>query len=194
MKFDAIEKILFKVIDLVNIEKSLDKDKAIFFLRRLKEMLFMEKKNINNWENLENAALFSGLDSAVLQKQMKKEGFEDFQDDLELAKELGIRIFPTLIFERNGFETEILKGLKSYEIIEETILKYVPNAKKNLNLPKPEELFKLYNNMTEKEFAFLLNLTQDSADLELRNLQSRGLISKVNVKEISYWQSQQKLK
>ena len=194
MKFDAIEKILFKVIDLVNIEKSLDKDKAIFFLRRLKEMLFMEKKNINNWENLENAALFSGLDSAVLQKQMKKEGFEDFQDDLELAKELDIRIFPTLIFERNGFETEILKGLKSYEIIEETILKYVPNAKKNLNLPKPEELFKLYNNMTEKEFAFLLNLTQDSADLELRNLQSRGLISKVNVKEISYWQSQQKLK
>ena len=194
MKFDAIEKILFKVIDLVNIEKSLDKDKAIFFLRRLKEMLFMEKKNINNWENLENAALFSGLDSAVLQKQMKKEGFEDFQDDLELAKELDIRIFPTLIFERNGFETEILKGLKSYEIIEETILKYVPNAKKNLNLPKPEELFKLYNNMTEKEFAFLLNLTQDSADLELRNLQSRGLISKVNVKEVSYWQSQQKLK
>ena len=194
MKFDTIEKILFKVIDLVNIEKSLDKDKAIFFLRRLKEMLFMEKKNINNWENLENAALFSGLDSAVLQKQMKKEGFEDFQDDLELAKELDIRIFPTLIFERNGFETEILKGLKSYEIIEETILKYVPNAKKNLNLPKPEELFKLYNNMTEKEFAFLLNLTQDSADLELRNLQSRGLISKVNVKEVSYWQSQQKLK
>ena len=194
LKFDAIEKILFKVIDLVNIEKSLDKDKAIFFLRRLKEMLFMEKKNINNWENLENAALFSGLDSAVLQKQMKKEGFEDFQDDLELAKELGIRIFPTLIFERNGFETEILKGLKSYEIIEETILKYVPNAKKNLNLPKPEELFKLYNNMTEKEFAFLLNLTQDSADLELRNLQSRGLISKVNVKEVSYWQSQLKLK
>lgn len=194
MKFDAIEKILFKVIDLVNIEKSLDKDKVIFFLRRLKEMLFMEKKNINNWGNLENAALFSGLDSAVLQKQMKKEGFEDFQDDLELAKELGIRIFPTLIFERNGFETEILKGLKSYEIIEETILKYVPNAKKNLNLPKPEELFKLYNNMTEKEFAFLLNLTQDSADLELRNLQSRGLISKVNVKEVSYWQSQLKLK
>jgi hypothetical protein len=87
-----------------------------------------------------------------------------------------------------------LKGLKSYEIIEETILKYVPNAKKNLNLPKPEELFKLYNNMTEKEFAFLLNLTQDSADLELRNLQSRGLISKVNVKEVSYWQSVQKLK
>jgi hypothetical protein len=194
LKFDAIEKILFKVKDLVNIEKSLDKDKAIFFLRRLKEMLFMEKKNINNWENLENAALFSGLDSALLQKQMKKEGIEDFQDDLELAKELGIRVFPTLIFERTGFETEILKGLKSYEIIEETILKYVPNAKKNLNLPNPEELFKLYNNMTEKEFAFLLDLTQDSADLELNNLQSRGLISKVNVKEVSYWQSVQKLK
>lgn len=165
-----------------------DKDKAIFFLRRLKEMLFMEKKNINKWENLENAALFSGLDSAVLQKQMKKEGLEDFQDDLELAKELDIRVFPTLIFERNGFETDILKGLKTYDIIEETILKFIPEAKKNLNLPNPIDLFKLYNNMTEKEFAFLLNLEQDTANLQLNNLQNQGIISKVNVKDVAYWQ------
>lgn len=165
-----------------------DKDKAIFFLRRLKEMLFMEKKNINKWENLEKAALFSGLDSAVLQRQMKKEGLEDFQDDLELAKELNIRVFPTLIFERVGFQTEILKGLKTYDVIEETIMKYIPKAKKNLNLPNPEHLFRTYNNMTEKEFAFLLNLDQDSANLELRNLQNQGLISKVNVKEVEYWQ------
>ncbi len=165
-----------------------DKDKAIFFLRRLKEMLFMEKKNINKWEYLEKAALFCGLDAALLQKQMKSEGIEDFKEDLELANKLGIHVFPTLIFERKGYETEILKGLKTYKIIEETILKYVPNAIKNSSLPKPNDLFKLYNNMTEKEFAFLLNLDQDSADLELNKLNNEGIISKVNVKEVEYWQ------
>ncbi len=166
-----------------------DKDKAIFFLRRLKEMLFMEKKNINKWENLEKAALFCGLDAALLQKQMNNEGIEDFMKDLELGNKLDIHVFPTLIFKKKGIEDEILKGLKSYEIIEETILKYIPNAKKNANLPLPADLFKLYNNMTEKEFAFLLNLEHDHANEELIKLNSAGLISKVKVKDVEYWQS-----
>jgi predicted DsbA family dithiol-disulfide isomerase len=166
-----------------------DKDKAIFFLRRLKEMLFMEKKNINNWENLERAALFCGLDAALLQKNMKKEGIDDFKKDLAKANELNIRVFPTLIFERKGMESEILKGLKTYEIIEQTILKYVPDAKKNSNLPTPANLFKLYNNMTEKEFAFLLSIDQPAADAELEKLNHQGLIQKVSVKEVAYWQA-----
>lgn len=166
-----------------------DKDKAIFFLRRLKEMLFMEKKNINNWENLERAALFCGLDAALLQKNMKKEGIDDFKKDLAKANELNIRVFPTLIFERKGMESEILKGLKTYEIIEQTILKYVPDAKKNTNLPTPADLFKLYNNMTEKEFAFLLSIDQPAADAELEKLNHQGLIQKVSVKEVAYWQA-----
>jgi 2-polyprenyl-6-methoxyphenol hydroxylase-like FAD-dependent oxidoreductase/predicted DsbA family dithiol-disulfide isomerase len=167
-----------------------DKDKAIFFLRRLKEMLFMEKKNINKWENLERAALFCGLDAALLQKDMNDQGIIDFKKDLELANKMDIRVFPTLIFNRKGFESEMLKGLKSYEIIEETILKFIPNAKKNSSLPAPEDLFKLYNNMTEKEFAFLLNLDQQAANTELEKLNSQGVISKMNVKEVEYWKYQ----
>ncbi len=166
-----------------------DKDKAVFFLRRLKEMLFMEKKNINNWGNLEKAALFCGLDAALLQKQMNREGLDDFKKDLEFASKLDIHVFPTLIFQCKGLQNEMLKGLKSYEIIEETILKFIPKAKKNINLPTPDELFKLYNNMTEKEFAFLLNLEQHKANEELLKLNAKGLISKVNVKEVEFWQS-----
>ena len=120
---------------------------------------------------------------------MKKEGIDDFKKDLAKANELNIRVFPTLIFERKGMESEILKGLKTYEIIEQTILKYVPDAKKNINLPTPADLFKLYNNMTEKEFAFLLSIDQPAADAELEKLNHQGLIQKVSVKELAYWQS-----
>jgi hypothetical protein len=43
--------------------------------------------------------------------------------------------------------------------------------------------------MTEKEFAFLLNLEQHKANEELLKLNAKGLISKVNVKEVEFWQS-----
>ena len=139
---------------------------------------------------MEKAALFCGLDAALLQKQMSNEGIEDFMKDLELGKKLDIHVFPTLIFKKNGVQDEILKGLKSYEIIDDTILKYIPKARKNSTLPKPEELFKLYNNMTEKEFTFLLNLNQDQASEELKRLHFEGIISKVTLKEVEYWQLQ----
>lgn len=45
-----------------------DSDKAVSFLRRMKEMLFVEKKNINHWMHMERAALTSGLDAALLKK------------------------------------------------------------------------------------------------------------------------------
>jgi hypothetical protein len=44
--------------------------------------------------------------------------------------------------------------------------------------------------MTEKEFAFLLNLDQQAANTELEKLNSQGVISKMNVKEVEYWKYQ----
>jgi 2-polyprenyl-6-methoxyphenol hydroxylase-like FAD-dependent oxidoreductase/predicted DsbA family dithiol-disulfide isomerase len=171
-----------------------DKDRAIFFLRRLKEMLFMEKININRWENLEKAALFCGLDTALLHKQMKNEAIEDFKDDLALASQLGIHVFPTLIFHRKDLESETLKGLKTYQIIEETILKFIPDAVKATNMPLPLELFELFKNMTTQEFAFLLNLDLEIALSKLDELHEKGLISKVHVKDAAYWQLHTKVK
>ena len=46
--------------------------------------------------------------------------------------------------------------------------------------------------MTEKEFAFLLNLEQDTANLQLNDLKNQEIISKVNVKEVEYWQFMKK--
>jgi hypothetical protein len=43
--------------------------------------------------------------------------------------------------------------------------------------------------MTEKEFAFLLSIDQPAADAELEKLNHQGLIQKVSVKEVAYWQA-----
>jgi predicted DsbA family dithiol-disulfide isomerase len=52
-----------------------DEDKALFFLRRIREMVFLEKKNITRWEHLQKAAMETGLDADLLKKQMGKNDF-----------------------------------------------------------------------------------------------------------------------
>lgn len=163
-----------------------DIDKAVFFLRRLKEMLFIEKTNINNWINIEKAALDCGLDAALLKKQLK-EGEDNFNQDLALAKQLDIHVFPTLIFNRGNENAQILKGLQSYETIEQAILTYNPSVKKNTDIPTSLGLFNLYSNMSTKEFCFLLNLDEEVGRKELLNLESEGKIGKILLKELEQW-------
>ena len=82
--------IAFKAAQLQN------KDKAILFLRRIKEMVFLEKKNITNKKFIENAALSCGLDSAVLLKDIQTKALDLFKEDLELANAYGITSFPKI--------------------------------------------------------------------------------------------------
>ena len=174
--------IAFKSAQLQN------KDKAVFFLRRLKEMLFMEKKNINSWQHIEEASLSCGLDAALLKKQMENEGVTYFKKDLELASKLNVKVFPTLYFELYGEQRVVLIGLKSFEIIEKKIKKLLPNIKKNKYKPNPIDLFKLYNNMTSMEFAFLLNMPESIAVIELEKLERKKTIKRHSVEEIEFWQ------
>jgi 2-polyprenyl-6-methoxyphenol hydroxylase-like FAD-dependent oxidoreductase/predicted DsbA family dithiol-disulfide isomerase len=163
-----------------------DIDKAVFFLRRLKEMIFIEKKNINNWINIEKAALDCGLDAALLKNQLK-EGEENFYKDLALAEQLNIHVFPTLIFNIAQENPEILKGLQSYEMIEKTIRKYIPNVVKNELKPTPLDLFKMFNNMSTKEFCFLLDLDEIDGINQLHELEKKSLIGKITIKRLNQW-------
>lgn len=163
-----------------------DIDKAVFFLRRLKEMIFIEKKNINNWINIEKAALDCGLDAALLKNQLK-EGEDNFHKDLALAKQLDIHVFPTLIFNIDQENTEILKGLHSYEMIENTIRKFIPNVVKNKLKPKPLDLFKMFNNMSTKEFCFLLDLDEIDGINQLHELENQSLVGKITIKSLNQW-------
>jgi hypothetical protein len=149
-------------------------------------MIFIEKKNINNWINIEKAALDCGLDAALLKNQLK-EGEDNFHKDLALAKERDIHVFPTLIFNIDQENTEILKGLHSYEMIENTIRKFIPNVVKNKLKPKPLDLFKMFNNMSTKEFCFLLDLDEIDGINQLHELENQSLVGKITIKSLNQW-------
>src|SRR5690606_27525623 len=64
-----------------------DAVKAEKFLRRIKEMVFIEKKNITKWEHLSQAALDTGLNLEKFRDDFDHDAKELFNEDLELARQ-----------------------------------------------------------------------------------------------------------
>jgi 2-polyprenyl-6-methoxyphenol hydroxylase-like FAD-dependent oxidoreductase/predicted DsbA family dithiol-disulfide isomerase len=157
-------------------------DKAILFLRRIKEMVFLEKKNIIKWEFLEKSAFDVGLDSARLLRDFEGKAKELFTEDLLLAKKLDVTAFPTLFFTDGNGNQHMIRGYQSYEKFEEIIHKLLPDAKKEKIIPDPKTLFTHYNRMTEKEFAFLSDISKEEAHSVLTELFENGSIDKYESK------------
>ncbi len=173
--------IAFKAAQLQN------NNKAILFLRRIKEMVFLEKKNITKWELIENAALSCGLDSAILLKDMGGRAIELFQEDLRLSEKNKITTFPTFLF-LDGSETKFtLNGIQPYSKFEEVIHHLIPHAKKNNGNLDAIKLFEKFNNMTTKEFAFLNEVSLETGELMLEKLFENGVIEKFENKNGIIW-------
>ncbi len=173
--------IAFKAAQLQN------NNKAILFLRRIKEMVFIEKKNITKWELIESAALSCGLDSAILLKDIAGKAIEMFQEDLRLKEENNITSFPTFLF-MDGLETKLtLKGIQSYKKFEEAIHQLIPYAVKKKWSYSAIKLFEKFNYMTASEFAFLYEVTQEKSELIIGELFEKGLIEKLENKNGVIW-------
>ena len=82
-----------------------DKEKAIKFLRELKEMVFLQKKKIAKWEHIAAAAQAAGLNADQLLKDYNGPAKDLFIQDLELGRKLGVRGFPTMFFCRQRRQT-----------------------------------------------------------------------------------------
>src|SRR5690606_6954416 len=89
-----------------------DNEKAIIFLREIREMVFLQKKNITKWEFLEAAAKNVGLNVEQLKIDYEGKAKALFDQDLKLGKELGVRGFPTMFFVDEKGNTELVYGTK----------------------------------------------------------------------------------
>lgn len=163
------------------------KEKAINFLRELRELVFLKKKNITRWENLEESAIKVNLNAAQLKEDIQGKATELFEKDLELAKNLSVRGFPTLYFSHNSEIQEKVYGAKPYSVMESAILKLVPLASK-VNYDKHwESLFRLFPTLTSREFAELSTMKRQEADLLLETLATNGNLTKLQTKNGAVW-------
>lgn len=164
-----------------------DHGKAILFLRGIREMVFMEKKNITKWEHLAIAAKKSGLDIVQLKSDFEGPAKTDFEVDLKLARDYVVRGFPSLFFEGHNGEREFVYGAKPYAYYEMAVLKLYPRAEKIEYNKDWETLFGKYTSLTAKEFTELSGAKRNEAEQLLNDLVLKGNLERLTTKNGCIW-------
>jgi putative protein-disulfide isomerase len=166
-----------------------DKEKAVQFLREIRELLFLHKKNITKWENISLAAQKAGLDIAQLKKDYEGEAKQLFAEDLELAQKLGVSGFPTMFFVDGSGGREKVYGAKPYTVFERAVTTLQPRASKNKYETGWKNLFSKHTTLTSREFAELSGTPRAEADAFLQKLQDAGNLEKSETKNGALWRS-----
>lgn len=164
-----------------------DGEKAINFLRVLREMLFLQKKNITRWEHIEAAAEATGLNSIQLKSDFESRAVELFREDLMLGQKLRVRGFPSMFFIDADGRTELVYGSKPYAVYENAFLKLYPAAKRKLYSKSSHDLFVTFQSLTAKEFSELSGIHRTESETVLDELVEKGVLQKTESKNGSLW-------
>jgi putative protein-disulfide isomerase len=164
-----------------------DHEKAILFLREIREMVFLKKKNIAKWESISVAAQKAGLNVEQLKTDFEGKAIELFEDDLKLAKELGVRGFPSMYFLDSSGNKEFVYGSKPYSFYEMAILKLNPTISKREYSKKWETLFAKYSSLTAKEYSELSGTPRVESEKILNELSDKGRLEKMTTKNGGIW-------
>lgn len=164
-----------------------DERKAIAFLRRIREMVFLEKKNITRWEHLAEAASYAGLDTERFDQDYGADAVALFQADLQLAAQWAVRGFPTLLVFNSEGRHEKVYGFKPYEVLEAAIAKVHPGALRGWYSKTWQDLFDKYPTLTTKEFALLTGQSFETSEKQLGALHKEGILQAFNTPNGTLW-------
>lgn len=162
-------------------------EKALKFLRRIKEMVFIEALNITKWEHLQRAAVWAGLDTAKLLDDYKSSAIKNFESDLALARQMGVRGFPTLFFTDKNGNRNTVYGFRPYADFERAVMSIYPEAKgKNISHDLSYFLND-YKSITAQELALLSQISPDEAIRQLNQQVSQGKLIRTETKNGDLW-------
>lgn len=164
-----------------------DNAKAVLFLRAIREMLFLQKKNITRWEHIESAALQVGLNAAQLKTDFEGKATTLFKEDLDMARQFGVRGFPTIFFTNNAGLKEMVYGSKPYTFYESAVQKLNPSASKTAYDKDWESLFLKYYSLTAKEYSELSGTARKESEAFLNELVEKGKLEKRTTKNGAMW-------
>jgi predicted DsbA family dithiol-disulfide isomerase len=165
-----------------------DADKAIRFLREIREMVFLKKMNITSWEHLEAAASTVGLDVNRLKADYHGPARALFEEDLQLTQAYRVRGFPTMYFENQTGATRLVYGSRPYADYEAAIVALNDKLQKSSYDTSWEALFDMFHTLTAREFAELSGIERREAEALLKQLSKQGILKQLSTKNGSLWQ------
>ncbi|WP_404333089.1 ClpXP adapter SpxH family protein [Mesobacillus maritimus] len=164
--------------------------KGIQFLRRLQEVLFLEKQNISNFSVLKDCAQTVGLDIQEFLTDIHSDSASKaFQCDLKITSEMDVQEIPTLVFFNANVEEEGLKvtGLYPYEVYVQIIEEMLTIKPEPSSPPPLEEFLKHYKTVATKEVAVVYNMPINKAEKELKKLQLKQKVEQIPAKYGMFW-------
>ncbi len=161
--------------------------KALVFLRRMREQVLVEKKNITKWPVIKEAAVLTGLDTAKLHADLNGPANALFQADLTLARSLGVRGFPTFIFSNDAGERQLVYGARPYATFEAAVKALKPDAQAAAVPASLDELFNVHPSWCAEEVAVMLDITHDQALVQLKAAEAAGRLRAVHTRNGSVW-------
>lgn len=163
-----------------------DEQKAAAFLRLIREMVFLEQKNIAKLEHLTAAALACDLDPEQLKRDMEGKAKVLFQQDLNMAREFGVRGFPSIFFLR-GESQQLVHGSKPFETYEAALKQLLPEVVAAEINTSWDALFAHFPTLTAREFAELSGTLRKDSEAALNDLVDRGVLDRFDTKNGSIW-------
>lgn len=162
---------------------------ALHFLRRIREQVFLEKKNITKEEFLLSAIRDCGGDTSQFLADYRKPSTEkSFHQEMQEGRRMGVRGFPTFIFvgsDGKGFKISGMSGYANYVLALEKALgeKVSPKSIETTEL----DLLKKYGFLSTKEIAFVLSQSAAETTSKLRQLAKEGQILLEKQKFGDFW-------
>jgi transcription initiation factor IIE alpha subunit len=100
---------------------------------------------------------------------------------------MGIEVFPTFFFKKDGIIKKTIKGYEPYEVFEDIIKELLPEAQKKAERFSPVTVFSMFHNMTEEEYAFVTNTPLAETSTILNQLHEQLIINKYDSKYGVVW-------
>lgn len=159
----------------VHAVRALAPDREEDYLRRMRQALFLEARNIARPEVLVACAADIGLDAARFAAALEDPASQAaFAADLEMKARLGIRGFPTLIVTGPASEQPwVMRGSQPYFRLEralEAALGELPPARE----ASVDAVLRAYGSGTTREFSEVLGLDEAATEAALRQAGARS--------------------
>lgn len=160
------------------------------FLRKLREMLFLEKRNINDHDVMLQCAELANLDVSEFQTDMSSSGtMKALRCDMKITSEMNVTVLPTLVFFNVETADEGLKvtGGYSYEVYVQILTDMLGMEPTPASPPDFQDFIRKYQFLATKEIGLIYNMDDTTVEREMKKLQLKQIVERVPVKYGTFW-------
>lgn len=163
---------------------------ALKFTSKLFEYTYLKERDVSKFSVLLEIAELIQLDVEEFTKDFaSKQVHRALQVDLYIAKEMEVDEAPTFVFFNENIEDAGLKvsGLYAYPIYEQIMRELIDSS----ILPEPppalDDLFTRFDTLATKEIAEIYNITEKSAERELKKRLLQQEVERFIMQDVTLW-------